>query len=56
MGFIDFLVEKVISWIDQLFGLFGVYSKNYSQFFMYALIFFFLSKLLKIKINANLGK
>lgn len=58
METVDLIINKVIGWIDQLFGFFGFYSERYSQLFMWALVLFVGAKVFKIKLgtSVNLGK
>jgi hypothetical protein len=47
MNYIDTMMSKTISWIDQMFS----FVNQYSQLFVYGFIFLMAAKLFKIKIN-----
>lgn len=50
------LSEKFIEWIDKLFSYFEDYSEGYKKWFVYAMVFIALSKLMKVKVNLDTGK
>jgi hypothetical protein len=54
--FVNNLVNKVTGWIDNLFNSFGFYTQGYSQYLVYGLLIFLLSKMLKVKLDVNVGK
>jgi len=53
MEMVDYLVKKITGWIDSLFYYFGSYSNSYSKFFVYGLLIYLLSKLLKVKVDVK---
>lgn len=55
MESINNLLEKLISWVDELLGLFTSYSSNYAKYFVYALLLFVASKIFKVKVNLDTG-
>jgi hypothetical protein len=56
MQMVNALIEKLISWVDAIFGWFGFYSNKYSQLLVYGLLLFIAAKIFKVKANVNVGK
>lgn len=55
MEMVNSLVNKMSSWIDNLFGLFGFYSERYSPLIVWGFIFMALAKFFKFKFNYTKG-
>jgi hypothetical protein len=49
------IINKITGWVDRLFSNFEGYSAGYSEFIVYALLLYILSKIFKIKLNINTG-
>jgi hypothetical protein len=51
MDAVNQLIEKLISWVDKIFGYFDFYSANYSKFIVYGGLLFIAAKIFKIKLD-----
>lgn len=54
MELINVMVNKLISWVDNLFRLFGFYSERYSGLIVWGFIIAIVGKMLKL--NFKLSK
>lgn len=55
-GTIDGTLNKATGWVDKLFEFFGLYTSKYSKYIIYAVLLFFLGKMLKIRLNLDTSR
>jgi hypothetical protein len=51
MDFFKDIINKMVAWVDEIFGFFGIYTSKYSELLVYGLLIFLASKIFKIKVN-----
>lgn len=51
MELVNILVNKISSWIDNIFSLFGFYSERYSKLIVFGFLFVAAAKVFKIKLD-----
>ena len=56
MEMVTGIIDKMTGWVDNLFKFFSVYTAGYSKLLVYALLIFVGAKMLKVKLDVNVGK
>lgn len=51
MELINVMINKLVSWIDNLFSLFGFYSERYSGLLVWGFVAIMFAKIFKIKFS-----